>query len=315
MTDRQAIYRGRAIGTHVELLVTRPDLLVSAVHILTDELDRIDRLASRFREDSELTAVNRSGGRTVRISRGLSELVGVALRAAGATDGLVDPTVGAALCRLGYDRDFSTVVDGRAGELPQPAPVPGWQSVALDARRGTLRLPPGVMLDLGATTKAFASDRIAEMVFRTLGCGVTVSLGGDITVAGAPEGGFPIGVYDPDRPDLASASVSIATGGIATSGVDVRHWMLGHQTVHHIVDPVTGLPSRSVWRTATVCAASCVDANTASTAAIVMGKAAPAWLEARLLPARLHGVDGSIIEVGGWPTPTGRAALAGRGST
>ena len=170
------------------------------------------------------------------------------------------------------------------------------------------------MLDLGATAKAFAVDRIADLVLRTLGCGVMVSLGGDITVAGAPAGGFPIGVGDSDRADRVSTSISLATGGIATSGVDVRHWTLGRHAVHHIVDPATGLPSQPYWRTVTVCAASCVAANTASTASVIMGPEAPAWLGAGRLPARLVGVNGSVTEVGGWPTSRAQPAFAGQGS-
>ncbi|HEY1734012.1 MAG TPA: FAD:protein FMN transferase [Acidimicrobiales bacterium] len=127
----------------------------------------MDRAASRFRSDSELSRVHRAGGNPVVVSDGLLEAVRVALGAATATDGAVDPTVGPALCRLGYDRDFADVVGGRRGALPEPHPVPGWRAVEIDETRGTVRLPPGVELDLGATAKALASDRVADRVART----------------------------------------------------------------------------------------------------------------------------------------------------
>jgi thiamine biosynthesis lipoprotein len=96
-------------------------------------------------------------------------------------------------------------------------------------------------------------------------------------------------------------TVSIASGGLATSSTTVRRWSRGGIPVHHIIDPRTGLPAREVWRTVSVCAATCVDANTASTAAIVLGEHAPAWLARQGLPARLVRRDGGTVRIGGWP--------------
>ena len=105
--------------------------------------------------------------------------------AAALTDGAVDPTVGNALCRLGYDLDFSLVSCGRTGALPSPKPVPGWQSVIIDPDDSTIIMPAGTTLDLGATGKAWAADRVAAAVARRLGCGALVSLGGDVSVRDA----------------------------------------------------------------------------------------------------------------------------------
>jgi thiamine biosynthesis lipoprotein len=71
--------------------------------------------------------------------------------------------------------------------------------------------------------------------------------------------------------------------------------------LHHLIDPATGLPATSCWRTVSVTAASCVDANIASTAAILRGTSAPDWLGALGLPARLVAQDGHVTVVGGWP--------------
>ena len=179
-TISRLAYRTTALGTRAELLVTDGRVLVVAVGILETELERIDRVASRFRPDTELSRLHRAGGEPVVVSDGLLEAIRVALGAATATDGAVDPTVGRALCRLGYDRDFADIVGGQRGALPEPRPVPGWRVVEIDETTGTVRLPPGVELDLGATAKALVADRIADRVARTCGCGVLVSLGGDI---------------------------------------------------------------------------------------------------------------------------------------
>jgi FAD:protein FMN transferase len=179
-----------------------------------------------------------------------------------------------------------------------------------------------VELDLGSTAKALAVDRAAVAAWLATGAGadtgvdtggagtsvetgVLVSLGGDIAVAGTPPpGGWPILVTDDHASPLDSPgqTVSIRSGGLATSSTTVRRWRRGDAVLHHIVDPRTGRPAAPWWRTATVTAASCVDANIAATAAIVLGPDGPAWLDRLHLPARLVRVGGAVQVVGDWPT-------------
>ncbi len=298
-----AVHRTTRWSTLVELVVTDPGAIVAAASLLEDELDRVERVASRFRPDSELNALHRGSGsrRPVPVTADLCEAIAIALRAAALTGGAVDPTVGAALCRLGYDRDFARIAGGVDGRLPAPAPVPGWRSVHLDRAASTVLLPDGVVLDLGATAKAWAADRAASLITARLGCGAMVSLGGDLSVQGAPAGGFTVGIADVCGDPDAPTTVSIESGGLATSGVGRRRWTLGRTRVHHLVDPATGLPVDSCWRTVSVAAGSCIDANIASTAAMVLGDGAPGWLDDRHLPARLVHRDGAVIAVAGWP--------------
>jgi thiamine biosynthesis lipoprotein ApbE len=305
-SGRLTIHRTTRWSTRVEVMVTDPAAVVAASRILDDELDRVEAVASRFRDDSEVSRLYRTAtdGVAVPISPELAGALAVALRAAELSDGAVDPTVGAALCRLGYERDFTEVAHGVRGELPDPAPVPGWRSVGLDAAAGTVTLPAGTLLDLGATAKAWAADRATAAIATRLSCGVLVSLGGDVSVKEAPAEGFVVGVADVCGDPDAPTAVSIHTGGLATSGVGNRHWTLGGVPVHHIVDPATGLPTDSCWRTATVAAGSCVDANTASTASMVLGEDAPAWLASLHLPSRLVRTDGTVVTVAGWPDDT-----------
>ena len=301
---RLAVHRSTRWSTRIEVLVTDPAVVVAAARLLDEQLDRVEDAASRFRPDSELSRIHRAGGGTVAVSRVLSDLLATALRAAELTDGLVDPTVGGALERLGYDRDFAEVAPGVAGHLPSPTPVPGWRSVVLDVDLGVLTVPAGTVLDLGATAKAWAADRAAARISERLGCGTLVSLGGDVAVRSAPVGGFVIGVADVCGDPDAPTAVAVSSGGLATSGIGNRHWSLGGTPVHHLVDPRTGLPTSSCWRTVTVAAGSCVDANTASTASHVLGEGAPDWLSVRHLPARLVRVDGTVVTVAGWPDDT-----------
>jgi thiamine biosynthesis lipoprotein len=313
-----AVYNASVWSTRVDLVVTDPGAVVAATDLLHEVLEQVDAVASRFRPDSEISALHRaaSAGRPVHVSADLLQAVALALRAAELTDGAVDPTVGAALCRLGYDRDFSLVRGGTEGVLPEPVPVPGWQSVTIDAPRSTVTLPAGTLLDLGATAKAWAADRAARSIASQLGCGTLVSLGGDIAVDGpAPGDGFTVGIADICGDPAAPVAVSIGSGGLATSGIGHRHWKLSGHSVHHLIDPATGRPVATTWRTVSVAAGSCVDANTASTAAMVMGEAAPQWLEQQRLPARLVRKDGSIVAVAQWPAePSGTCSLDGPGN-
>jgi thiamine biosynthesis lipoprotein len=184
--------------------------------------------------------------------------------------------------------------------------------VVLDPTAGTVSLPEGCLLDLGATAKAWAADRAAERIAAGTGCGVLVSLGGDIAVRRAPAGGFTVGLADVCGDPDAPVAVTVGDGGLATSGVGRRTWALADGRAHHLIDPATGLPVDTCWRTVSVAAGTCVDANTASTAAMVLGEAAPAWLAGHGLPARLVRADGTVTTVAGWPDdeprPTRRAA-------
>ena len=306
-------------GTTATLLVTDAGALPAARRLADAELAAVDLACSRFRADSELSALNAAGGATTGISELFAELLDEALRAARLTDGAVDPTCGRALAELGYDRDFGLLEPARAAApglaspaavdaisaAPTPArAVPGWRSVRLDTGPPRATLSGGAQLDLGATAKAHAADRCADLIARQLGCGVLVSLGGDIAVAGpAPAGGWRIRVTDDHAagPAAAGQTVAITSGGLATSSTTVRAWSRDGRRMHHIVDPATGQPARSCWRTVSVAAGTCTDANAASTAAIVRGAAAAAWLEDLALPARLVREDGSVQVTAGWP--------------
>jgi thiamine biosynthesis lipoprotein len=293
-------------GTTAVLLVTDAAALGEARAIADRELAAVDLAASRFRADSELTALNRAGGAARPVSPLFADLIAAALRAARLTDGLVDPTCAAALASLGYDRDFEQVRAGTAAVPPGSGavPVPGWPNVELDPGAGQARLRDGARLDLGATAKAWAADRCAELIAGRVGGGVLVSLGGDIAVAGpAPDGGWRVRVTDDHAagPDAPGQTVAITEGGLATSSITVRAWRSGGQPVHHIIDPATGAPARTCWRTVSVAAGTCVDANTASTAAIIRGEGAPGWLEGAGLPARLVRPDGTAVTTAGWP--------------
>lgn len=292
------------MGTSMQVIAARPQRLAPAKAAADRVVAAIDRCCSRFREDSELSMLHRARGRAVSVSPLLAVALRVALRGARLSGGLVDPTVGRALRDAGYDSDFDAVAPVAGPIDLRRAPVPGWESIRLDAGRRCVVLPAHVEIDLGSTAKALAADLAARAGAAEAECGVLVSLGGDIGTAGpAPEGGWIIQVSEdsgsPVDPD--AESITIRDGGVATSSTTVRRWRRGEANLHHIIDPRTGLPAAGPWRTVTVVAATCVDANIASTASIVLGEDAPRWLSARRLPSRLVSIDGSVTRCAGWP--------------
>jgi thiamine biosynthesis lipoprotein len=272
----------RALGTDVQVLVSDRRAARAAAAIVHEQLVELDDACSRFR-DSELTRLR--PGRQ-RVGPVLAGALSAALGAAEATGGLVDPTLGRALEMAGYDRTFADLPAD--GPSTSAGPVGRWREVHLD---GDVVELPDVVLDLGATAKAWAADRAAATVSQRLGVALLVNLGGDIAVAG---GTWPVAVGDPGGPGEV---VEIASG-LATSSTTRRTWRRGGQVQHHVLDPRTGRPAASYWQTVSVAAATCVEANTASTAAIVLGAAAPVWLGD--LPARLVDATGRVSYTGGW---------------
>ncbi len=308
-----------ALGTTARLAVWPAANLTAMLAVVDDELAALDAQASRFRADSEISLLHAAGHGCHDVSEGLADAIRTALAAAAWTAGRCDPTVGRALIRIGYDRDFAAIEPNDAPLQRDPGANPGWQAVRLRGKE--LTSPAGVLLDLGATAKGLGADRAAVAAYASArDGGVLVSLGGDIAVAGRPPaGGWPVLVADEHRQVRAVRNVAgprgsggaadpaiaqqvrLTRGGLATSSSTCRRWVRAGRVMHHIVDPRSGMPASGPWRTVTVAAATCAEANAAATAAIVAGAGAPGWLADHRLPARLIGHDGQIIRTGGWP--------------
>lgn len=306
-----ATVRWRALGT-TAVLCTSTVHVMAARRAVEAELEAIDEAASRFRAESELSRLSRARGAWTAVSPLLLEALELAVRAAVLTDGAVDPTLGHSLRELGYDRDYELLARAPATRPLQSAedarPTRGralWSGIELRDDPPSARLPAGVALDLGATAKALAADRAAAAAHAVSGAGVLVSLGGDVATAGrCPTGGWPVRVTDDHRSDLSAdgQTITIRDGGLATSSLLTRRWEHDGRVLHHVLDPVTGQPVRPCWRTVSVAAGTCADANIASTAAIVLAERAPAWLDAQELPARLVAAGGDVALLGGWPS-------------
>ncbi|VXB67222.1 FAD:protein FMN transferase [Arthrobacter sp. 8AJ] len=307
-------------GLEASVTVTEPALLAAAGDIVRDAVAEVDLACSRFREDSELMMLQPHMARGVSISPMFRLLLERALDAARMTGGDVDPTLGADLAALGHGPGMqgrpgltSVPVSQQPGPS-QPVPqhrstprAPGWSRLQLGA--GTLTVPADLRLDLGASAKAVAADLAAAAVCRELGCGVLVGLGGDLASAGPgpQEDGKPghWQIMVQDLPADPAQYISLAPGfAVASSSTQKRRWQHQGMQVHHILDPRFGLPAEQVWRSVSVAAPTCLEANGFSTAAIVRGFAALDWLRTEGIAARLVDSRGRVATTGGWPPET-----------
>jgi thiamine biosynthesis lipoprotein len=264
-------YAFRSMGVDV-LVGGATDVERAGVHEL---FERWDAVLSRFRRNSELNAVNASPAPTVLVSPLFAQVTRIALRAARATDGVVDPTLGHAIVAAGYDRDFDELADGPVGVAEHGH----WTSVRLTGR--ALTRPPGLHLDLNGVAKALAVDTAVALV---AGDGF-VSAGGDVAARGGAIVGLPNG-----------GALRVARGGVATSGSTRRRWRRYGTPQHHLLDARTGRPSRSRWREVTVVAGTCLAADVAAKTAFLLDDEGPRWLAGQGLRGRFVDADGIAID-------------------
>lgn len=284
--------RGEAVGRH--------EPVVRAA--FAAEVERIERAASRFRTDSELSAANEQQGRWVPASPLLVELVEVAVAAAEQTGGVVNPCLGRHLDAAGYQlwaADEAVVGPIEPGIVQRPDPL-AWQRI--DVGPGRIRVPAGTQLDLGATAKAWLADELAEQLVDRTGLDVVANMGGDLRAVGTEP--WVIGV-EHDVPGAEPPAIEVLDAGVATSGVGRRRWLTGHGPAHHVIDSHTGAPAVTRWWSVSVLAASATAANIASTAALIMDGRGPGWLADRGLSGVLTAWTGagpaSWTMVGAWP--------------
>jgi thiamine biosynthesis lipoprotein len=292
----------RALGTYVHLSTADEAALEPSRQIAMRLLEDVDRTCSRFRKDSDLIRANAGAGSWISVDPLLVKAIGAAVEAAAQTDGLVDPTLGHAMVAVGYDRDISLVLAESAepAGVAVPARAGAWRDIQRDPA-GAVLVPRGSALDLGATCKAWAADLIVAAIAAQSDSTVVLSLGGDIAVAGP--GGWPVAITETIDDPAGAEVVHLPYGGLATSSTAARRWIRDGVVRHHLIDPRTGEPTTGRWRTVTATGATCLAANTASTAAIVLGDRAVGWLSERDIPARLVNTSGRIVRTDRWPEP------------
>ena len=290
----------KAIGTTAEVVINGSKQIDRAVQILKMQLDELDRAASRFRDDSEVSIL-KSGNPAV-VSPLLFEILEIAQWAYNVSCKKLNPFIGNSLVSLGYDRDFEEI-ETLSGKYLENNVVKDFDSIVLNKKTRLVKIDPGTVLDLGCIAKAFASDKASKSIADDLKCDVLVSLGGDVSVQnslGCTR--WPIGIADRSG-DINGVEevIEISEGGLATSGTVSRSWGNGEVLNHHIIDPLTGQSVGTPFRTVSVHAKDALNANVAATTALIMGEASIEWLNASELDARLVTEEGKIVKLNRWP--------------
>jgi len=260
---------------------------------------------SRFRETSELSLLNQSGGTPFHVSETLWEVLQEALVSERLSFGLVTPAVLDALVMAGYDRTFEELTPTPSNRMMDwLAPVGLLSEIHLDETSRTVCLPTGLRLDFGGIAKGWAADQ-ATRKLSAFGPAL-VNAGGDIAVSGPQSNGdaWPIGITDPFDPEANLEVLMIERGGVATSGKDYRRWQQGGHWQHHIIDPRTGMPAQTDLLTVTVIAPSAVEAEVAAKVALISGSGAGLdWIESNpALAALLVLEDGQRFYSGRFST-------------
>jgi thiamine biosynthesis lipoprotein len=288
-----------AMGTEVHVLGDTGPRFADARAAVERRFAEDERRCSRFRDDSELSRVNRRSGAWTPISEELRSVVAFALDAARRTDGRVTPTVLRALEAAGYDRDLDEVLVAARAALHPPTPCPRAADVRLRGRR--ILLPEGVGLDLGGFAKGSTVDRAASEALEAGARWIVVNAGGDLRVLGeAPT--ISVGIDDPGAPGGKILELRLSRGALATSSVARRAW---GPAAHHLIDPRTGAPASTDVVQATVWAPSCADAEVLAKDVLLRGTDA-----AHEIGAVVVATDGRVLVSFDRTIPSGQGKIA-----
>lgn len=274
----------RAMGSQMSaFLDSQSETAMRKLELLPGWFEDWERCLSRFREDSELSALNRSPGRWVQVSDTLWQVFQAAREAYSSSDGLVTPLVMNALVSAGYDQSWEmmTQVENHLSESPS-LPVPLLEEIEMEAGSRALFLPEDVSLDFGGIAKGWAAHQAAHRL-QPYGP-VLVNAGGDISISGLQTGGlfWPVAVVDPFQPEADLELLRLGRCGVATSGRDFHQWRQGGASRHHIIDPLTGLPAVSDVLSVTIVAPTVLEAEMAAKTVFIQGSQNGLdWLEER----------------------------------
>lgn len=299
-----------AVETHVALdrwrtelsLIVRDAPQAAVMHVLRDEVLRMETSISRFRPDSELTIVNQNPGRWQSVSWYFVEVLNASLDAARLTDGMVDPCLAHLVDAAGYRtwRDEQDATYDHA-ELLTGDTEGSWRDIEIRpaGSHALVRIPPGLAIDLGAVAKGWLADRVADRAVKQFGHDAIANMGGDLRAIARHQPWTVIA--DPEQTGVGETELELWDGALATSGISRRAWTTPDGgRAHHIIDPRTGQSADTPWVTCTVMASSAAAANSASTASVILGADGPAWLERQGLDGWFVGEQGQA-RVGRWP--------------
>ena len=297
----------RAMGTPCELRLaaSSPGEAADLARAAIAEVARLEARYSRYREDSDVSAINRIGaaGGSIEVDDETAALLDYADACHRESGGLFDISSG--ILRRAWRFDVGQLPD--AARVQQLLQHVGWHRVDWPRRDGpvagaeappasTRRLRftvPGMELDFGGIVKEYAVDRVAAVLHDAGVAHGFVNLGGDVRAVGPQPDGSPwrIGIRHPREPGALLITLQLATGALASSGDYERCIVVDGRRYGHILDPRSGWPVRRMAAVSVV-APMCVVAGSAATIGMLRDEAGPEWLRNLGLPCLWMDVDG-----------------------
>ncbi|HEY6125916.1 MAG TPA: FAD:protein FMN transferase [Steroidobacteraceae bacterium] len=241
----------------------------AAITSVFDDMKRIDRLMSTWKEDTEISKVNREGGKhPVKISPELFRLLQVSVEYSELTHGAFDITYAS----VGYLYDFKKGIHPDQKAIDAALPGINWRHMVLDARNTTVFFTrPGMRIDLGGIAKGYSVDRGIEILQKQGITRAMVNAGGDTRIIGDRFGKpWVVGVRDPDHEGKVFLRLPLSDTAFSTSGDYERYFDEDGKRFHHIIDPKTGDSARKV-RSVTVISGTATRTDALTKSVFIMG--------------------------------------------
>jgi FAD:protein FMN transferase len=279
LSKNQSQCSGRfsAMASPCEVLLDHDDFSAAALQVqaAATETWRIEQKFSRYRDDNIVHAINSAGGKPVTVDEETARLLDFATTLHELSDGLFDITSGA--LRRVWKFDGSANLP-QQNQIEKILPLIGWEKVRWENPQ--LILPAGMEIDFGGIGKEYAVDRVFNLLGTMTDAALLVNFGGDLHARGPKRDGsaWQVGIEKPDTEAQAAETISLLSGGLATSG-DARRFLHKDGVRYgHILNPQTGWPMQGGPRSATILASDCVQAGMYATLSLLAGKEAENFL-------------------------------------
>lgn len=281
------------MGTVVEVIVIgdREDAARKSIADAFSAMERVDRLMSNFKEESDISRINkRAGAGAVAVDNDVVEVIKKSIYYSEISDGAFDITIGGVEELYNFEDEGSVP---EKGKFKNSVSLIGYKSIIINGN--TVRLAKkGIKLDLGGIAKGYAIDKGIDAIKRNGVAHALINAGGDIRVIGESENGqWKVGVLHPRENGKLKDTLLLKDLSVATSGDYRKYFISGGKRYHHILNPSTGLPTEGV-QSVTIIAPLAVDSDALATAVFVMGKK-----KGMELIEKLNDVEGIIIDSDG----------------
>lgn len=238
---------------------------------------RIEATFSRYLPGNIVHRINNSGGRPISVDEETANLLDFAATLTHLSEGRFDITSG--VLRRVWTFDGGDRVPTQ-GQIDEVLGMVGWDKVIW--RRPELQLQPGMQIDFGGIGKEYAVDAAVRRAHE-LAAGVSclVNFGGDVAVHTPRRDAkaWRVGIESCAAPGTPAKVVPLHRGGLATSGDSRRYVLKNGRRYSHVLDARTGWPVPDAPHSVSVLAATCTQAGSFSTLALLRGSGAEGFLK------------------------------------